>query len=129
LLYNSSPQAPHVTTNLSGKLVFENNEARACLYEPNFSQTQYRLMKKRLLSEYKLPKPDVDTGECSRNTLLTYYVIAFERGHLSQMLPQHKIGLYSELEANHFKHLKTVSVDQLDEILADEKKVHDKLLN
>ena len=128
LLYNTSPQAPHVTRNLNGTIAFENNEARACLYEPNFSQTEYRLMKQRLLSEYKIPKPDIDSGECSRNTLVTYDVIAFERGHLSQMPPQHKIGLYSELEANHFKHLKTVRVDQLDAIVADEKKVHDKIL-
>lgn len=122
LLYNSSPQAPHVTRNLSGTITFENQEATACLYEPNFDEAQRRLMKQKLISEYRLQKPGVDSRECSRSSLLTYDVIAVERGHLAQMRSEHQIALYSEVEANHFKHLETITSGRLDEILADQKK-------
>lgn len=123
LLYNSSPQAPHVTKNLSGTIIFDNAEATACLYEPNFDKPQIRLLRQKL-SEYKLQKPGIDSSECPRNSLLTYDVIGVERGHFLQLQPEIKIALYSEVEANRFRHLQTITAGQLDQISADQATAH-----
>ena len=125
LLYNSSPQSPHVSRTLSGAITFEYNEATACLYDPGFDEAQRRLIKQKMLSDYKLQKPNIVSSECSRSSLLTYDVIAVERGRFAQMHAQYKIPLYSEVEANHFKQLKTITSDELNAILADEKKARE----
>ena len=67
-LYNSSPAAPHVRKNLSGAVVFDNAEAAACVYEPNFDRSLIRYLKQGL-AKYALQRAQVTSAECSRNNL------------------------------------------------------------
>jgi hypothetical protein len=115
LIYNSSPRAPHVTKNLQGAFEFEDKEARACIYQPDFETTQLNLLRQTLI-EYKAAKIEIDLRECPRNSLLKYDVVAVERGQLMKMKPEVSIALYSEVESNHLRHLLTISAAQLGQI-------------
>ncbi len=127
-LYNSSSQSPHVTKNLTGTIIFENDEASACLYEPNYDNAQSGLLRQELLSKYKMQKLNIDSSECPRNNLLAYDVIAVGRGHFLQLSPEIKIALYAEIEGGHFRHLETMTAEQIAEDMADKKKAQDKII-
>ncbi|MES2030595.1 MAG: hypothetical protein V4477_15560 [Pseudomonadota bacterium] len=127
-LYNSSPQAPHLTKNLSGGVVFENDQAAACLYEPNYDSAQSALLRQRLLSKYGLQKLSIDASECPRNRLSAYDIVAVERGRFLQFSPEIKIALYAEIENGYFRHLETVTAEQLAAYMADKKKAQNKII-
>jgi hypothetical protein len=126
LIYNSSPRAPHITKNLQGAFEFEEKEARACIYQPDFETSQLNLLRQTLI-EYKAAKIEIDLRECPRNSLLRYDVVAVERGQLVKMKPEVSIALYSEVESNHLRHLLTVSAAQLDQIEDARKKARDRV--
>jgi hypothetical protein len=115
LMYNSSPQAPHITKDLKGNIEFETGQATACLYQPRFPKSQIYLLTQTLL-QYKLRKLDVDSSECPRTQLSTYDVIAVERGELAQLKPEISLPLHAELEAGRFKPLQTVTAAQIEEL-------------
>jgi hypothetical protein len=128
VLYNSSPQAPHVTKNLSGGVVFENDQAIACLYQPNYDNAQSILLRQRLTSSYALQKLGIDSSECPRNSLSAYDVVAVDRGQFLQLPPEIKIPLYADIESGYFKHLETMTAAQLAEYAAGKKKALDKIV-
>jgi hypothetical protein len=127
-LYNSSSQAPHLTKNLDGTIIFENDEAAVCIYDPNYDNAQSRLLRQKLVSKYKIQKLNIDSSECPRNSLLAYDIVAVERGHFLQLSPEIKITLYAEIEGGHFRQLETMTAAQLAEITADNKKAQEKII-
>jgi hypothetical protein len=120
LMYNSSPQAPHITKNLSGKFEFENNEVKACLYQPHFVKSQAYLLTQKL-RDYQLQKVEIYSSECPRNGLSAYDVVAVERGEFAQLGPETSMPLYSELEGSRFKWLQTITAAQIEEMALQQK--------
>jgi hypothetical protein len=128
VLYNASTQSANVTKSLSGAITFENGNATGCLYTPNFDNGYSQLLKQKLISEFQLLKLVIDSSECSRIDLLTYDVIAVERGQFVQMQSQNQVPLYSELEANHFKQLMILTSGELNRLAIEQKKDREKIL-
>jgi len=120
LMYNSSPQAPHITKNLSGNFEFEGNEAKACLYQPHFVKSQTYLLTQKLL-DYQLRKVEIYSSACPRNGLSAYDVVAVERGEFAQLKPEISMPLYSEVEGGRFKLLQTITAAQIEEIALQQK--------
>jgi hypothetical protein len=122
LMFNSSPQAPHVTINLSGGIEFDNSAAKTCLYQPNFAKSLIYILRQNLL-KYRLNNIEIDSSECSRSNLLTYDLIAVERGEFAKLSPEVSMALYSELEMGRFKSLETITSAQLAQIPAEQAKL------
>lgn len=128
LMYNSSPKAPHVATNLKGDIEFDRGEAKACLYQPNFAKPQIHMLRGNL-RKYKVPSPEIDSSECSRTNLLSYDVVAVERGELLKLRSDIIMTLYSKLEVGEFKMLGLISGTETAALALEQKNNRDRLDN
>ena len=96
ILANLSGKAPNAILNLSGEIIFENNEAISCFY-----QSKEILKNKRFYYYDKIPERkflinSIDL-ECKQNKLLSYDLIFFIKDDLmSENHHNLSIGLISE---------------------------------
>ncbi|WP_157100609.1 hypothetical protein [Rhodoplanes sp. Z2-YC6860] len=110
-LVNSSPKAPHVSRALGGGVQFEKGLAKACIYEPGFDKRQTYLLK-QLLLDLQARSIDLDAAECTRSDLGNYDVIGIRRSGFARLKSSPALALLSEIEADRFRPLKTVTSEE-----------------
>jgi hypothetical protein len=110
-MVNSSSKAPHVSRKLEGGVEFEKGQAKACIYQPGFDKRQTYLLKQLLLG-LQATNIDIDAAECTRSDLGTYDVIGIKRSGFSSLKSDSTLALLSEIEADRFRPLKTVTSEE-----------------
>ncbi len=115
ILYNSSPKSPHIVKNLRGQFDFDGSHAKACLYEEGFGRGEIYLLRRTLQGFHlKSIDIDIDQAECNRTNLLSYDVIGIKRGAFLRLKAEFSLPILSEIENDRFKHLMTVTHEELE---------------
>ena len=108
LLYNASPNSPHVSKNLRGDIVFLEGQADACIFHKD-ADDALRLLVRDALQAYKPRAVDITRQSCDGDHLPSYDVIAVERGAFLRQDRVYALALTKEVELEGFKKLALIT--------------------
>lgn len=112
ILYNASPNAPHVAQNLRGDFVFAENQARVCLFGQN--PKELALMAEQTISAKVAPKQvTVSVEPCNPEQLLSYDIVVTQRNAFLRSRKEDALALIKYLEDNNYRKFAEVTAADL----------------
>jgi hypothetical protein len=112
LLYNASPNAPHVAQNLRGDFVFAENQARVCLFGQN--PDELALIVERTISAKVDPRRvTVSVEPCNPEQLLTYDIVATQRNAFLRSKKEDALALLKLIEDSGYRQFAEVTAGDL----------------
>lgn len=112
LMYNTSPQAPHVVRNLRGDVVFEGDRADVCVVGSKANDGMQDIVRSAL-APYRLKTLVQAPGGCDADHLPAYDVIATRRGTFLKQEMAFSLALAKALETDGFKQLASLTDAQV----------------
>ncbi len=112
ILYNASPNAPHVAQNLRGDFVFAQNQARVCLFGQN--PDELALTVKQAISTKIAPRPIAVLVEpCNPEQLLSYDIVATQRNAFLRSKREDALALTKTIEEDNYRKFAEVTAADL----------------
>ena len=112
ILYNASPNAPHVAQNLRGDFVFAQNEARVCLFGQN--PDGLALTVKQAISAKAGPRQVAVLVEpCNSEHLLSYDIVATQRNAFLGSKRDDALALTKTIEEENYRKFSEVTAADL----------------
>jgi hypothetical protein len=112
ILYNATPNAPHIAQNLLGNFVFAQNQARICLFGLN--PDEMSLVVEQTISTKAEPKQVTSSVElCNPEQLLTYDVVATQRNAFLRSTKEDALALIKHIQNGDYRKLAEVTATDL----------------
>jgi hypothetical protein len=108
LLFNASGKAPHVAKNIRGEIVFEGQQAGACVLHSLGGKIE-RADVEDILASYKVETVLLDSAPCPETNLRNYDVLIALRGELLKQPQSYLAPLLGLIEDDTFQELKTLT--------------------
>ena len=113
LVWNASGKAPHVARNLRGDIVFEDQQADACVLHPPAEKLDAVLLAvEDILKKYKVDKVRLDPSACPETNLQSFDVLIANRGEFLKQPQSYVVPLLGLIENDAFKELKTLTSEE-----------------
>ena len=111
LVFNASGKAPHVARNIRGDIVFEGQQADACVLHS--AKIEVATVED-ILSEYKVDTVRLDPSPCSETELQSQDVLIANRGELLRQPASYLAPLFGLVEDGTFQELKTLTSEEFE---------------
>ena len=108
LVFNASGKAPHVVKNIRGDIVFEGQQADACVLHPPAGKIE-RVDVEDILASYKVETVHLNSAACPETNLKSYDVLMALRGELLKQPPSYLAPLFGLVEDGTFQELETLT--------------------
>tara|TARA_Y100001970_G_scaffold161058_1_gene197009 strand:+ start:949 stop:3873 length:2925 start_codon:yes stop_codon:yes gene_type:complete len=106
-IVNLSGKAPNAIINLSGEIVFENNEAVSCFYQNNIINKEKMFYFFDKIAERKFKIINTD-GKCDQDNLLKYDLIFFVKNDILNESQDFVDPLINEIQSENFVKYKII---------------------
>ena len=126
ILYNASPEAPHIARNLRGDFVFDQSKATVCLFGRNPEGFA-------LTVEGAIAKTSPQSGigisidSCDAERLMSYDIIATQRNAFLRTKRDDALAVLKVIETGSFKVFAEITAADLDRVAASERALIDKV--
>jgi hypothetical protein len=111
LVFNASGKAPHVARNIRGDIVFEGQQADACVLHP--AKIEVATVQ-HILSEYKVDAGRLDPSPCPETKLQSQDMLIANRGELLKQPKSYSAALFGLVEDGTFEKLKTLTSEEFE---------------
>lgn len=111
LLFNASGKAPHVVRNIRGDIVFEGQQAGACVLHDPAGKIE-GVDVGDMLASFNVEAAHLDSGPCPETALKSYDVLIALRDELLKQPPSYLDPLLGLVEDGTFQKLKTLTADE-----------------
>ena len=126
LLYNASPNAPHVAQNLRGDFVFAQNQARVCLFGQN--PNGLALMAEQMISaKVEAKQLTISVEPCNPEQLLSYDIIVTQRNAFLKTTRTDALALLKFIEDDNYRKFAEVTAADLNKASDAERARIDKI--
>jgi hypothetical protein len=112
LLYNASPNAPHVAQNLRGDYVFAQNQARACLFGQNPNELAL-VAEQTILAKVEPKQVALSVEPCDPEQLLSYDIVATQRNAFLRSKKEDALALLKFIEDDNYRKFAEVTAADL----------------
>ena len=106
-LVNLTGKAPNAIINLSGQIIFENNEAITCFYQQNKINKEKRFYFFDKIADRKFKIINID-GKCDQNNLLKYDLIFFVKNDILNENQSYVEPLIKQIQLENFVKYKII---------------------
>jgi hypothetical protein len=111
ILYNSTPDAPHIALNLRGDYVFANDSVRICLFGENPEDVAQTV---QLALDLYHPKEIAGMdGQCDVQHLAAYDLVAVQRGVFLKSPQADALVLIGDVEAGAFRKFRVITAQEI----------------
>jgi Bacterial SH3 domain/Putative peptidoglycan binding domain len=114
LLYNAGGKAPHVARNIRGDIVFEGQQADACVLHPTAEKIDATQVEDILSAYYKVDTVGFDPSLCPETKLESQDVLIALRGELLKQPPAYLVPLLGLVEADTFQKLRILTNEEFE---------------
>ena len=113
LLFNAGGKAPHVARNIRGDIVFEGQQADACILHPAAGKIEAAQVED-ILSAYRVDTVRLDPSPCPETKLESQDVLIALRGEFLKQPPSYSAPLLGLVEDGTFQELKTLTSEEFE---------------
>jgi hypothetical protein len=112
ILYNATPNAPHVAQNLLGNFVFAQNQARVCVFGHNPDELPL-VIEQAILAKAEPKQITVTVEPCDPGQLPTYDVVATQRNAFLRSKKEDALALIKRIQNGDYRRFAEITAADL----------------